>query len=293
MRNHYSSGVLAPVKIVVDTEDKNIPLKKELEKLSYVNTVSEPQVGKYSKNIHLYEVSLADNPYSNKGMDRIPQLEKEIKNTLVKSNISDNQYWMAGETVTNLDTKNTTERDQKVIIPVMIGLISLLLLFYLRSITAMVYLVLTVILSYFSALGAGWIILHYGFDSTAIQGSIPLYSFVFLVALGEDYNIFMVSEIWKNRKKQNHIDAIANGVSKTGSVISSAGLILAGTFLVLATLPIQVLVQFGVVTCIGVIIDTFIVRPLLVPAITTVLGRYAFWPGELWKKDKVTVAEGK
>ncbi|MBH9788108.1 MMPL family transporter, partial [Clostridioides difficile] len=108
---------------------------------------------------------------------------------------------------------------------------------------------------------------------------------VFLVALGEDYNIFMISEIWKKRKTTDHLTAVEEGVVRTGSVITSAGLILAGTFAVLATLPIQVLVQFGVVTAIGVLLDTFIVRPLLVPAITTVLGKYAFWPGKLFKKD--------
>jgi uncharacterized membrane protein YdfJ with MMPL/SSD domain len=111
-----------------------------------------------------------------------------------------------------------------------------------------------------------------------------------LVALGEDYNIFMISSIWKNKRTQPHRQAITNGVSETSSVITSAGLILAGTFAVLATLPIQVLLQFGVITAIGVLLDTFVVRPLLVPAITTALGRYAFWPGRLWKKrgDKVS-----
>lgn len=119
----------------------------------------------------------------------------------------------------------------------------------------------------------------------AIQGSIPLYAFVFLVALGEDYNIFMISEIWKNRKEgKKHKLAIEEGVVHTGSVITSAGLILAGTFAVLGTLPIQVLVQFGIVTAIGILMDTFIVRPLLVPALTTVLGKYAYWPGKLFKK---------
>ncbi|MFB7138727.1 MMPL family transporter [Gottfriedia sp. NPDC056225] len=285
--DHYSSGLLAPVKVIIDTENKNIPVKKELESLSFVKEVSEPITGKDHKNLQLYEISLVDNPYSIKGLERIPQLEKKIKKLLNKNDIQkvNKHYWIGGETVTNLDTKNTTERDQSVIIPVMIGLIALLLLTYLRSFTAMIYLILTVILSYLSALGAGWLILHYGFGASAIQGSIPLYSFVFLVALGEDYNIFMVSEIWKNKNKQPHRDAVSNGVAKTGAVISSAGLILAGTFLVLATLPIQVLVQFGIVTCVGVLIDTFIVRPLLVPAITTVLGRFAYWPGELSKKD--------
>ncbi|SFD38622.1 MMPL family transporter [Bacillus sp. UNCCL81] len=285
--DHYSSGLLAPVKVIIDTENKNIPVKKELESLSFVKDVSEPITGKDNKKLQLYEISLVDNPYSIKGLERIPQLEKKIKKLLKEYDLQkvDQHYWIGGETVTNLDTKNITERDESVIIPVMIGLIALLLLTYLRSFTAMIYLILTVILSYLSALGAGWLILHYGFGASAIQGSIPLYSFVFLVALGEDYNIFMVSEIWKNKKKQTHREAVSNGVAKTGAVISSAGLILAGTFLVLATLPIQVLVQFGIVTCIGVLIDTFIVRPLLVPAITTVLGRFAYWPGELSKKE--------
>lgn len=88
----------------------------------------------------------------------------------------------------------------------------------------------------------------------------------------------------KKRKTSDHLTAVEEGVVRTGSVITSSGLILAGTFAVLATLPIQVLVQFGVVTAIGVLLDTFIVRPLLVPAITTILGKYAFWPGALFKK---------
>ena len=82
----------------------------------------------------------------------------------------------------------------------MISIIALLLLVYLRSIVAMIYLIVTVVLSFFSALGAGWILLHFGMGAPAIQGAIPLYAFVFLVALGEDYNIFMVSEIWKTER---------------------------------------------------------------------------------------------
>jgi RND superfamily putative drug exporter len=172
------------------------------------------------------------------------------------------------------------EHDAKLIIPVVIGLITLLLLVYLRSVVATVYLIATVILSYFSALGLGWIIIHYGLGAEAIQGAIPLYSFVFLVALGEDYNIFMISSIWQKRKQMPLKQAIKEGVGETSSVITSAGLILAGTFAVLATLPIQVLVQFGIITAIGVMLDTFIVRPFLVPAITTLLGKWAFWPGK-------------
>ena len=96
----------------------------------------------------------------------------------------------------------------------------------------------------------------------------------------------MISDVWKNRKRGLGLkESIAKGVASTGAVITSAGLILAGTFGVLATLPIQLLVQFGIVTAIGVLLDTFIVRPLLVPALITVFGRLSYWPGKLWKKD--------
>lgn len=286
--DHFSAGELAPVKVVVDTKGKELPIKEELEKFSFVQTVKDPKVGTENKEIQMYEVSLAENPYSIEALDQIPKLKNSVEKVLKDAGVSnaENQLLIGGETASLYDTKQITERDEAVIIPVMISIIALLLLVYLRSIVAMIYLIVTVVLSFFSALGAGWLLLHYGMGAPAIQGAIPLYAFVFLVALGEDYNIFMVSEIWKNRKTQNHLDAVKNGVIQTGSVITSAGLILAGTFAVLGTLPIQVLVQFGIVTAIGVLLDTFIVRPLLVPAITVVLGRFAFWPGKLSRKSE-------
>ena len=249
--------------------------------------MKDPKEGKENKQIKMYEVSLAENPYSIEALDQIPKLKNSVEKVLKDAGVSnaEDQLWIGGETASLYDTKQITERDEAVIIPVMISIIALLLLVYLRSIVAMIYLIVTVVLSFFSALGAGWLLLHYGMGAPAIQGAIPLYAFVFLVALGEDYNIFMVSEIWKNRKTQNHLDAVKNGVIQTGSVITSAGLILAGTFAVLGTLPIQVLVQFGIVTAIGVLLDTFIVRPLLVPAITVVLGRFGFWPGKLTRES--------
>ncbi|HWI48890.1 MAG TPA: MMPL family transporter, partial [Rummeliibacillus sp.] len=284
--DNFSPGELAPVKVIVDTDKTKIDIQKDLENLSYVDEVSKPIGGKNNKELQLYELYLAGNPYSSEAIEQIPDLKNQVTKVLRDAGVkkASEHVWIGGETATQYDTKSTIERDESVIMPTMIAIIALLLLVYLRSITATVYLIGTVVLSYFAALGAGWLVLHYFFGADAIQGSIPLYSFVFLVALGEDYNIFMVSEIWKKRRNQDHLSAVADGVVHTSNVITSAGLILAGTFAVLATLPIQVLVQFGVVTAIGVLLDTFIVRPLLVPALTTVCGKYAFWPGKLFKK---------
>ncbi|MED5020029.1 MMPL family transporter [Paenibacillus chibensis] len=277
----FSPGELAPVKLMVDTGGQDV-LGAKLAELPSVNEVSKPQAGEKNANILAYDIELKMNPYSSEAIDLIPQLRATAEQSLKDAGITSpaEKVWISGQTATQYDTRETGDRDTMVIIPVVIGMITLLLLLYLRSITATVYLVLTVILSYFSALGLGWIIIHYGLGADAIQGAIPLYSFVFLVALGEDYNIFMISSIWKKRKEMPLKQAIKEGVGETSSVITSAGLILAGTFAVLASLPIQVLVQFGIITAVGVLLDTFIVRPFLVPAITTLLGRFAFWPSK-------------
>lgn len=286
IEENFSPGELAPVQLVIDTQGSNVNLQQQLSKIPYIDNVSDVQIGTKNNSIQLYELSLNANPYAQESLEHIPELKAEVVKLLKDSGLkdADSHVWLGGETASQYNTKQITERDESVIMPTMIALIALLLFVYLRSVTATVYLLATVIISYFGALGAGWLILHHVMGAEAISGSIPLYAFVFLVALGEDYNIFMISEIWKKRKMKDHLTAVEEGVVHTGSVITSAGLILAGTFAVLATLPIQVLVQFGVVTAIGILLDTFIVRPLLVPAITTVLGKYAFWPGALFKK---------
>jgi RND superfamily putative drug exporter len=278
----FSPGNLAPVRVMADTKGKTVALSDELAKLPYVDSVSKPESGQVNSHIVSVEVKLKTNPYSIEAMSYIPKLKAAAHAVLTSSGVAeaDQQVWVGGQTAAQHDTEVTSKRDNKVIIPLVIVLISVLLLVYLRSVTAMVYLMGTVILSYFSALGLGWLVLHNGMGVDAISGSIPLYAFVFLVALGEDYNIFMISSIWQKRKKMPLKQAIREGVGQTSSVITSAGLILAGTFAVLATLPIQVLVQFGTITAIGVLLDTFIVRPYLVPAITVLLGRAAFWPGK-------------
>ncbi|MEQ6357225.1 MMPL family transporter [Lysinibacillus sp. M3] len=287
IEENFSPGELAPVQLVIDTEGIDIRLQQQLAEISYIDSVADSRIGEKNNAIQLYEISLNTNPYAKESLAYIPELKAAVIKMLEDEGIkdADKHIWIGGETASQYDTQQLTVRDETVIMPTMIALIALLLFIYLRSITATVYLLATVIISYFGALGAGWLILHHVMGADAISGAIPLYAFVFLVALGEDYNIFMISEIWKKRRTVDHLTAIEEGVVRTGSVITSAGLILAGTFAVLATLPIQVLVQFGVVTAIGVLLDTFIVRPLLVPAITTVLGKYAFWPGALFKKN--------
>ncbi|WP_412547087.1 MMPL family transporter [Peribacillus simplex] len=281
--NSYSPGELAPATVVVDTDGKDIDLSDALKGMSIVESVADPVTSKSNKSLQSYEVKFNINPYDIEAIDSIPEIRNMAEKELKAANVSsvDEKVWVGGQTSTQFDKRDTVKADEFMIIPIIIVLISLLLLAYLRSMTAMVYLMGTVILSFFAAMGLGWIILHHFMGVDAIEGTIPLYSFVFLVALGEDYNIFMVSSIWRKKKTMPIKQSIREGVTETSGVITSAGIILAATFSVLATLPIQVLVQFGLITALGVLMDTFIVRPFLVPAITALLGRRAFWPSKV------------
>lgn len=278
----YSPGELAPATVVVDTDGKDIDITDSLKNISVIETVSDPVGSESNKDLQSYEVKFNINPYDAKAIDSIQDIRNSVEKELKDANISsvDEKVWIGGQTATQFDKRDTVKADEFLVFPIIIVLISILLLAYLRSVTAMIYLMGTVILSFFAAMGLGWIILHYFMGVDAIEGTIPLYSFVFLVALGEDYNIFMVSSIWRKKKTMPIKRAIKEGVMETSGVITSAGIILAATFSVLATLPIQVLVQFGLITAIGVLMDTFIVRPFLVPAITALLGRRAFWPSK-------------
>ncbi|SDC30453.1 putative drug exporter of the RND superfamily [Terribacillus halophilus] len=276
LTDHVNAGELAPVSVITETDDPEA-VRTALEDLAYTAAVMDPEQAESNEQLVRIQLELNENPYSNEAMAHIPDIKETVANT---TGDADN-VWIGGQTAEQYDTQQVTKHDEKWIIPIVIGFITLLLLTYLRSVTATIYLVATVLLSFFSALGLGWLILHYGFGVDAIQGFIPLYAFVFIVALGEDYNIFMISSIWKRSKTMPLKQAIADGVAHTGGVITSAGLILAATFAVLTTLPIQILVHFGTITAIGVLLDTFLVRPFLVPAITAILGKWAFWP---WKK---------
>lgn len=276
LTDHVNAGELAPVSVITETDDPEA-VRAALEELPYAATVMDPEQSESNDQLIRIQLELDANPYSNEAMAHIPDIKETVSDTTGNAD----SVWIGGQTSEQYDTQQVTKHDEKWIIPIVIGFITLLLLTYLRSVTATIYLVATVLLSFFSALGLGWLILHYGFGVEAIQGFIPLYAFVFIVALGEDYNIFMISSIWKRSKTMPLKKAIADGVAHTGGVITSAGLILAATFAVLTTLPIQILVHFGTITAIGVLLDTFLVRPFLVPAITAILGKWAFWP---WKK---------
>ncbi|WP_304459212.1 MMPL family transporter [Alicyclobacillus sendaiensis] len=272
---HESPGALAPVDVLVEGGNAEAAIRS-IQSLASVHKV-QLVASRHDAQEALLQVELRANPYSEAAMGALPSIERAAV-TGASAGGHAARVYVAGETAAQADTRSITARDTRVVVPMVLAAIGLLLLVYLRSVVAPLYLLATILLSYGAAMGLGWLVIRDVLHQPAMQGAIPLYAFVFLVALGEDYNIFVMSRIWEVWRRGQARSAVERGVADTASVITSAGLILAGTFAMLASLPIQVLLQFGVVTAIGVLLDTFVVRPWLVPAITALLGDAARWP---------------
>jgi RND superfamily putative drug exporter len=180
-----------------------------------------------------------------------------------------------------LDTKTASLRDNKVVIPLVLLVVLVILILLLRALTAPLILVGTVILSFGAALGLSSLLFKYVFDFAGSDPGFPLFAFVFLVALGVDYNIFLMTRVKEETAEFGTRRGSLIALSSTGGVITSAGLVLAATFLVLATLPFVFLVELGVAVALGVLLDTMIVRSVLVTAINLDLGGRIWWPGNL------------
>src|SRR4029450_13841420 len=170
-------------------------------------------------------------------------------------------------------------RDNKVIVPLVLAVVLLVLILLLRSLLAPVLLLLTVIVSYAASLGAATLILTRFLDIPALDAGVPLLSFLFLVALGVDYNIFLVTRAREETAiRRSTSDGTLRALAATGGVITSAGILLAAGVTVLGVLPVIVLTQIGVIVGIGVLLDTLLVRTLVVPAIALLLGERFWWP---------------
>ena len=185
---------------------------------------------------------------------------------------------VAGTEAVALDQAEASARDRLVIFPLVLALVLLALVVLLRSIVAPMVLVSTVVATYLASIGASWWIFSKVFDFSALDDSAPLFAFVFLVALGVDYNIFLVTRAREEARRHGSREGMLRGLAATGGVITSAGILLAAVFAVLGVLPLVVLAQIGVIICIGVLLDTLVVRTLLVPAIAVVLGDRFWWP---------------
>jgi putative drug exporter of the RND superfamily len=188
---------------------------------------------------------------------------------------------VGGTTASNLDVQTASTRDNRVIIPLVLAVIVLVLGLLLRSVVAPVLLTATVVLSFAATLGICALVFEHVFGFAGADGSFPLYAFVFLVALGVDYNIFLMTRVREETVRGGPNTGVLRGLSVTGGVITSAGVVLAATFAVLGVLPLVVLAELGFAVAVGVLLDTLLVRSVQVPAVALLIGRWTWWPSRL------------
>jgi len=218
--------------------------------------------------------------------DKADSLEAERTVTALRTALRplDPSIIIGGSTALDLDTNLTSTRDRNLIIPLVLVVITVILMLLLRSIVAPLLLMVSTVLSFGTALGVSSLLFNHLLDFPGADPAVPLYGFVFLVALGIDYNIFLMTRVREESALHGTEQGALRGLVVTGGVITSAGVVLAATFAALAVIPILFLVQLAVIVAFGVLLDALVVRALFVPALVHDVGRSVWWPSRLSKR---------
>ncbi|KGR85867.1 MMPL family transporter [Lysinibacillus odysseyi] len=252
-------GVEALTEEEIQAFSNELTSNEEIDSVTLVDLTDDQTAAKIN-------VSLTMNPYSSEAIDFIEKLRKDTDNAVKNLEIEADVYF-SGITAKLADERDINNGDIIKIVILETLLILVLLFALTRSIKMPIYMMATILISYVSALGLGLFLIDVLFGYDAISTRVPVYAFIFLVALGIDYNIILVSRFLEERKNKTVKDALEVAIRNTGGVISSAGLILAATFAALTTMPIADLFIFGFMVAIGILIDTFLVRGMLLPSL--------------------------
>ena len=270
----FHKGDLAPTTVLFESENAITEQTQEnlISALSEQDLVYNVRANGMTDDQKVINLSLTfeESPYAVETMDALEKMREDASTILADSQL-EGELHFAGETATKVDDRSVNNRDLVVIVILETLLIFILLIALTKSFKMPIYMMGTILLSFLAALGLGMFLSSLFFDISTISNRVPLYSFVFLVALGIDYNIILISRYQEERKKHSVREAVEIAVANTGGVISSAGIILAATFSVLMTQPIELLFVFGFIVAVGILLDTFLIRGILLPALIVML----------------------
>jgi putative drug exporter of the RND superfamily len=255
------------------------------EAMTGLDNVEPPKPPVTSGDVTFVEAAIGSDPASPEAFATVERVRDAVHA------VDGADALVGGNSAFFLDTRNASNRDNLVIIPIILVLVMLILMALLRSVLAPLILIGTVVLSFGAALGISAVLFKYVFGFAGSDPGFPLFAFVFLVALGIDYNIFLMTRVREETMHYGTRKGALIALTSTGGVITSAGLVLAATFLVLGTIPVVFLAQLGVAVALGVVLDTMIVRSVLVTAINMDLGGRIWWPSRLDREDHHLTAE--
>lgn len=264
---HFPAGSTSPTQVL--TQDDAAEVRRTVAGVDGVESV-RPAGQSSDGSITSLQVVLSDAPDTAAAEDTVRGLREALS--------SFDRTYVGGSTAEAVDTDAANSRDRLVIMPLALVLVLGALVLLLRSLVAPIILVGTVLATFVASLGLSWWIFTAVLDFSAVGSNAPLYAFLFLVALGVDYNIFLVTRAREELAAHGTREGMLRALAATGGVITSAGILLASVFAVLGVLPLVVLAQVGVIICVGVLLDTLLVRTVLVPAIALTLGDRFWWP---------------
>ncbi|HEX8050847.1 MAG TPA: MMPL family transporter, partial [Solirubrobacterales bacterium] len=269
LERHFPAGLGSPLTAVVDAEAMPAVVRG-MEQLGSVQlALPAPIPGDGAKAV--IALVLHGNPYGSDAAAAVEEIRERL-HALAPAGL------LGGIPAENLDVEQTNARDTKLIVPLVLLVVGLILVAVLRALVAPAYLVATVVMSFAATLGLATFAFTEVFGAEGLAFDLELMAFIFLVALGVDYNIFLMTRAREEAAAHGTREGTLAALVNTGGVVTGAGLILAGTFATLTLLPLEELVQIGATVAFGVLLDTFLVRALLIPAITYRLGDRAWWP---------------
>jgi RND superfamily putative drug exporter len=248
-----------------------------------VAAVGPPELGRPGAR---FAVTLTADPYSTTAQAVIPRLR-------AAAHAASPSALVGGPTAQQKDFDTAAARDSRLIVPIVLALVFVILVLLLRAITLPLLLIGTVILSFGAALGVSSAVFGHLFGYPGETSTLPLLAFIFLVALGVDYNVFLMARTREEALRHGTRHGMLRGLAVTGGVITSAGIVLAGTFTMLATLPLKTLTELGFTIAFGVLLDTFVVRSVLVPALVFDIGPRVWWPNALARREETRYRRGE
>jgi putative drug exporter of the RND superfamily len=275
----FPAGTLSPTTVLVERQSGPVTPQDALlaaDKLKTVNGVATAfptrQVST-DKRIVVVDAVLKGDPNDVSSLDLVPEMRDAVAN--LKPGVT---ALVGGGTAINYDYNNATERDLKVIAPLALLVMAIILGILLQAIVAPLVLLASVVLSFACTLGISILFIRFVVGDAGFDASIPTFAFIFLVALGIDYTIFLMARVREEARRHGTREGMLRAIAATGPVITSAGIILAGTFSVLMTLPVTFTFDLGFMVALGILLDTFIVRTIMVPAAVELIGDKIWWP---------------
>ena len=280
LARHFPGGAGEPVAVIGNAAAAS-PLHSALAGTKGIAAVAPPVVKDGLVYLQGTLASQPDSPAATVTVDQVRAAVHAVPGADAK---------VGGGTAITIDVERYATHDRNLIIPLVLVVVMIILGLLLRSVVAAFLLIGTVVLSFGAALGLSALVFRHLFGFAGADTAMPLFVFVFLVALGIDYNIFLMTRVREESKRSGTRPGAITGLGATGGVITSAGLILAGTFATLGTLPLVILTEIGFTVAIGVLIDTIVVRSVLVTALTLDIGRWMWWPSRLARPSPADVS---